>query len=55
MTTSSFQSLEEAISDEHFPEVDLALRRGRHVGRDDGTAHDYPRQPMPASSPWPLG
>lgn len=41
MTTASFQSLEEAISDEHFPEVDLALRRGRHVGRDDGTAYDY--------------
>jgi chromosome partition protein MukE len=41
VTTSSFQSLEEAISDEHFPEVDLALRRGRHVGRDDGTAYDY--------------
>jgi chromosome partition protein MukE len=41
LTTSSFQSLEEAISDEHFPEVDLALRRGRHVGRDDGTAYDY--------------
>lgn len=41
MTTSSFQSLEEAIADEHFPDVDLALRRGRHVGRDDGTAYDY--------------
>jgi chromosome partition protein MukE len=41
VTTSSFQSLEEAIIDEHFPEVDLALRRGRHVGRDDGTAYDY--------------
>ena len=41
MTTSSFQSLEEAITDEHFPDVDLALRRGRHVGRDDGTAYDY--------------
>ena len=41
MTTSSFQSLEEAITDKHFPEVDLALRRGRHVGRDDGTAYDY--------------
>ena len=41
MTTSSFQSLEEVITDEHFPEVDLALRRGRHVGRDDGTAYDY--------------
>ena len=41
MSTSSFQSLEEAIADEHFPEMDLALRRGRHVGHDDGTAYDY--------------
>lgn len=41
MTSSSFQCLEEAVTDEHFPEVDLALRRGRHVGRDDGTAYDY--------------
>lgn len=41
MTTSSDQSFEEVIADEHFPEVDLALRRGRHVGRDDGTAYDY--------------
>ena len=41
MTTSSFQSLEEVITDEHFPDMDLALRRGRHVGRDDGTAYDY--------------
>ena len=41
MTGSGFQSLEQAIADEHFPEVDLALRRGRHVGRDDGTAYDY--------------
>ena len=41
MSTSSFESLEEAIADEHFPEVDLAVRRGRHVGRDDGPAYDY--------------
>lgn len=41
MTTSGFQSLEEVIADEHFPEVDLALRRGRHVGRDDGPTYDY--------------
>ena len=33
--------LEAAIADEHFPEVDLALRRGRHVGRDDGAGYDY--------------
>lgn len=41
MTASGFPSLEEAIADEHFPEVDLALRRGRHIGRDDGPVYDY--------------
>ncbi|WP_025771142.1 chromosome partition protein MukE [Thioalkalivibrio sp. HK1] len=39
--TSSFESLEEAIADEHFPGVDLALRRGRHLSLDDGTAYQY--------------
>jgi len=41
VTGSAFQTLEEVIRDEHFPEVDLALRRGRHIGRDDGTAYDF--------------
>lgn len=41
MSSSGFQSLEEVIADAHFPEVDLALRRGRHIGRDDGTVYDY--------------
>lgn len=41
MTGSGFHTLEAAIEDEHFPDVDLALRRGRHIGRDDGTAYDY--------------
>lgn len=41
MTNSAFRSLEAAIEDELFPEVDLMLRRGRHVGRDDGAAYDY--------------
>jgi chromosome partition protein MukE len=41
MTGSAFQTLEQAIADEHYPEVDLALRRGRHIGRADGTAYDY--------------
>jgi len=38
---SGFQTLEAAIADQHFPEVDLMLRRGRHIGRDDGTAYEY--------------
>ena len=41
MTASTFQSLEEVIRDDHFPETDLVLRRGRHIGRDDGTAYDF--------------
>lgn len=41
MTGSAFHSLEEVIRDDHFPEIDLALRRGRHIGRDDGTAYDF--------------
>ena len=30
-----FSSLEEVVLDEVFPDVDLALRRGRHIDRDD--------------------
>jgi chromosome partition protein MukE len=41
MTTSTFHTLEEAFADEHYPEVDLALRRGRHIGRDDGAMYEY--------------
>lgn len=41
MTASSFHTLEDALGDEHYPEVDLALRRGRHIGRDDGPIYDY--------------
>lgn len=32
----SYTRLEDVILDEAFPEVDLALRRGRHIDRDDG-------------------
>lgn len=41
MSTSTFHTLQEALDDEHYPEVDLALRRGRHIGRDDGTMYEY--------------
>ncbi|MDR1064211.1 MAG: chromosome partition protein MukE [Azoarcus sp.] len=41
MSDAVFDSLEAMIADERFPEVDLMLRRGRHIGRDDGTAYDY--------------
>jgi chromosome partition protein MukE len=35
MTVDQPGSLEDVILDENFPEVDLALRRGRHVHRED--------------------
>ena len=38
--TSSYPRLEDVILDDLFPDVDLALRRGRHVGREDGPAYD---------------
>jgi len=41
VTSSAFLTLEDAILDDNFPEVDLALRRGRHIGRDDGAAYDF--------------
>lgn len=41
MTDSTFHTLEAALADDQFPEVDLMLRRGRHIGRDDANAYDY--------------
>jgi chromosome partition protein MukE len=41
LSATTFHTLEEALDDEHYPDVDLALRRGRHVGRDDGTMYEY--------------
>lgn len=38
---SSFESLGDVIADDVFPEVDLGLRRGQHIGRDDGPAYDF--------------
>jgi len=34
------------VQDPLFPEADLALRRGTHVGRDDGPLYDYLRDAM---------
>jgi chromosome partition protein MukE len=35
MTATKFLTLGDAVLDENFPAVDLALRRGRHIDRDD--------------------
>jgi chromosome partition protein MukE len=36
MSESAFIRLEDVVLDESFPDVDLALRRGRHIDADDG-------------------
>jgi chromosome partition protein MukE len=41
VSTSNFRSLAEALADELYPKVDLALRRGRHIGRDDRQMYEY--------------
>lgn len=41
MNDAGFDSLEAVIADDYFPEMDLMLRRGRHIGRDDGAIYDY--------------
>jgi chromosome partition protein MukE len=41
VTGSSFPTLLEALGDEQFPGVDLALRRGRHIGREDGPEYEF--------------
>ena len=41
MRESAFHKLEEVIQDALFPEVDLALRAGRHIDRDDGERYAF--------------
>lgn len=36
MSETAFLRLEDALLHDAFPDVDLALRRGRHIDRDDG-------------------
>ena len=38
---SGFARLEEVILDAEFPAVDLALRQGRHIDRDDGAWYAF--------------
>jgi chromosome partition protein MukE len=41
MHESAFHQLEEVIQDPLFPDVDLALRAGRHIDRDDGERYSF--------------
>jgi chromosome partition protein MukE len=39
--SARYTCLEDVVSADVFPDVDLALRRGRHVARDDGEAYAF--------------
>lgn len=39
--SSAFHRLEDVILDDLYPEVDLLLRRGRHIGREDDLAYAF--------------
>jgi chromosome partition protein MukE len=41
VTDTRYLSLGDVVSDELFPEVDLALRRGRHIDRDDDAWYTF--------------
>lgn len=43
MRESAFHQLEDVVQDPLFPPVDLALRAGRHIDRDDGERYTFVR------------
>ena len=45
--SSRFASLEEVVQDPAFPAVDLALRRGRHIDREDGDWYAFVSDAQP--------
>jgi chromosome partition protein MukE len=47
-----FRQLEDVIADESFPEVDLALRRGRHVHQGDERWYDFLLEAQPLLEPF---
>jgi chromosome partition protein MukE len=49
---SGFLELADVIADESFPEVDLALRRGRHVHKGDGAWFDLLLEAQPLLEPF---
>lgn len=46
MIESPFERLEDVILDPLFPEIDLALRAGRHIDSEDGSRYDLLHEAM---------
>ena len=41
MSGSAYRDLAEVLEDDRFPKIDLDLRRGRHIGREDGEDYTF--------------
>ena len=41
MSGSAYRDLAEVLEDDRFPKIDLDLRRGRHIGREDGDDYTF--------------
>lgn len=41
MSGTSYRDLAEILEDDRFPQIDLDLRRGRHIGREDGEHYTF--------------
>ena len=41
MSGSAYRDLAEVLEDDRFPRIDLDLRRGRHIGREDGEDYTF--------------
>lgn len=52
MTSSRFTTLADAVEDAAFPDVDLALRRGRHIHRDEGEHYLFLRDAQAVLEPF---
>lgn len=52
MSTTRFATLADAVEDAVFPDVDLALRRGRHIHRDDGEWYVFLRDAQAVLEPF---
>lgn len=44
---SGYRQLEDVVTDESFPEVDLALRRGRHIHKGDERWYEFLNDALP--------
>lgn len=41
MSGTEYRDLAEVLEDDRFPRIDLDLRRGRHIGREDGEDYSF--------------